>query len=363
MKRLLLLVVPFLLLGCPKQKDVPVGPAAPLGASPTAASGTANTKQADLDRAAAERLGKIAADSDAAAKAVDEDRKSDAQGALGVQQAHLLGIVRDAAEVTRLAEAEKHRAEGRADQAEATLAELRTEASTLAQKLETLTRERDEARKRADELQKEFERQAEENGKRQAAAIAEALDRAAKAEKARKEGALLDQVKKLNWIGVVFSIGAVVVLGAGWFAGSFVGLRKAAPVSALLAGAGAWAFAAAQVIGHPYFLPIMGGATLVGLGVLGVWVKRHLDKGDLDAALRAKAEKVAGLYKQVSPVLDEAYEMGTETLEEFAEKIGKKGKATIQDVLDSKVFARLSGKMNRDEKQLVHELRAEQPTP
>ena len=361
MKRLLLLVVPFLLLGCPKDRDIPVGPSTPLGTAPDTSA--ANTAQGTLDRATAQRLGKIAADSDAAKKAVEEGRSADAQGALGVQQGHLEGVQRDTAEAGKLKDAEARRAAGDAPAADAAYSILRTAALAEASRFATLTRERDEARKRADDLQDAFARQVEENGRKQAAAIAEALDRAAKAEKARKEGALLDQVKKLNWVGVVFSIGAVVVLGAGWFAGSFAGLRKAAPVSALLAGAGAWAFAAAQVVGHPYFLPIMGGATLLGLVALGIWVKRHLDKGDLDSALRAKAEKVAGLYKQVSPILDDAYEQGTETLEEFAEKIGKKGKATIQDVLDSKVFARLSSKMNRDEKQLVHELRAEQPTP
>ncbi|OPZ55416.1 MAG: Chromosome partition protein Smc [bacterium ADurb.BinA028] len=346
-----------LLVGCPKSPP-PVGPTTPLGGGQPAADarGTATAAQGTLDAAHTERLGRIAADSDAAQKAVSDDRKADAAAALRIQQAHLVGVARNAEERAKLAEAEQHRAEGRAEQAEATLAELQSQAGELSSRLATLERERNEAVAKANDLQAAFTKQAEELGRKQAIAVTEALRRAAEAEDKRKRAALLDQVGKLNWIGVIALIGSAVVLGIGWFAGGIVAIRKAAPVAIMLGAAGAWAFAAAQVIGHPYFLPIMGGLTLLALLLGGWWVRKHVQRGDLAEELKAKTEKLAAISKDVVPILDEAYEKGSATVAELAKELGEK--ATVRDLLDRYIFDPLSSVMDRPTKNAVHEIRA-----
>lgn len=149
----LLPLLPLLLLtGCPKQGTVNQE-ITPLGSS-SLASAVSSIETAQSSAVAAgsaaqsaytARLGKIAADSDAAHKAVKDGRTADADGALTVQQGHLTGVERDAEERAKLAEAEKLRAEGKVDAANQSITELTQQAKDDAGRIAVLQAERDKA--------------------------------------------------------------------------------------------------------------------------------------------------------------------------------------------------------------------------
>lgn len=350
-------------------------PSAPEGAGSAAmsansvasdASNAAQNAQQNLDSAQGDRLGRVASDSDAAHRALNEGRTEDAKGAVRVQQAHLEGVQRNAEEAARLAEAEQHRAEGRADQAEETLGGLRESANGDAVKIADLERARDAAVQRASEADErarkalaDYKTECENNMRRQQKAIDDALDEQNKA-------VLADQVRKLNWCGVIGIVAAAVVVGAGWLAmgatggiGAVLSLKKTVPLAVLLAAAGLWCFAAAQIIGWRWFLPTMGAITLVVLVLVGIWFRKHIAQNDLTTALKEKYEKVAGIYNQVSPLLDEVYENGKTKLSEISAALKADGTATVQDLMDHLIFDRLSSNMDKADKKLVQAIRAE----
>jgi len=357
-------------------------PSAPEGAGSAAmsansvasdASNAAQNAQQNLDSAQGDRLGRVASDSDAAHRALNEGRTEDAKGAVRVQQAHLEGVSRNSEESARLAEAEQHRAEGRADQAEHTLAGLSARARTDAVKISDLERERDAALQRASEADgrarkalADFTVECEQNMRRQQKAIDEAIAAEREARDAQNKAVLADQVRKLNWCGLIGIVAAAVVVGAGWLAtgatggiGAVLSLKKTIPLAILLALAGLWCFAAAQVLGWRWFLPTMGALTLVVLVVVGLWFRKHIAQNDLTTALKTKYEKVATLYNQVSPLLDEVYENGKTKLSEISAALKADGTATVQDLMDHLIFDRLSSNMDKADKKLVQEIRAE----
>lgn len=359
----LAILIALCLVGCPKQKPV-AKPAAPLGSSEQVASAAsvASSAQHDSDAAEATRLSKIAADSDAATKAVEEDRKADAAGALGVQQAHLADVPRDADEARRLAEAEQLRAEGRAAEAEKSLEELREDAKADAIKIEDLRRERDRLAAERDQLTKDLIAQAERNRAENQKAIDEALKRAAEAEKARKDAIRKSQATKLTTMGIGALAASVVVLGAAWFfGGGLLGLRKVAPVSGLLGVAGAFFLGAAQIIGHPYFLPAVGTGILFFVIWVGCWLWKHQNRGDLAEELQRRTSKLATVAKVTVPILDKAYDEGSTAVHELVAKMAGKGaeeKVTVRDLLDHLIFNPLSNTMDKPTKATVHEIRA-----
>ena len=374
------LILALLLAGC--HEVPPSKPAASLGsgdaaqnavATAGAAHGDATQAQRDLDAAQNDRMGRVASDSDAAHKALKEGRTADAKGAVDVQQAHLEGVARNAQESAKLAEAEQHRAEGRAVEAEKTLSELRNSAKSDAVRIADLERERAAAIQRASEAdgraQKalaDYKNECEQNMRRQQKAIDDAIAAERKARDEQNKAVLADQVRKLNWCGVIGIVAAAVVVGAGWLAmgatggiGAVLSLKKTVPLAVLLAVAGLWCFAAAQIIGWRWFLPTMGAATLVVLVIAGIWFRKHIAQNDLTTALKEKYEKVAGLYNQVSPLLDEVYEDGKTKLSEISATLNADGTATVQDLLDHLIFNRLSNGMDKADKKLVKAVRAE----
>ena len=373
LRSIILIAIGSLLAGCPKVRNTQ--PAAQQGAGDTAelsqraagaAHGDAANAQRELDAAQGDRIGRVASDSDAAHRALNEGRTDDAKGAVRVQRAHLEGVQRNDEETARLAEAEQHRAEGRADQAEQTLDGLRESAKADAVKIADLERARDTALQRASEADErarkalaDYKNECEQNMRRQQKAIDDALDEQNKA-------VLADQVRKLNWCGVIGIVAAAVVVGAGWLAmgatggiGAVLSLKKAVPLAVLLAAAGLWCFAAAQIIGWRWFLPTMGAITLVVLVLVGIWFRKHIAQNDLTTALKEKYEKVAGLYNQVSPLLDDVYENGKTKLSEISSALKADGTATVQDLMDHLIFNRLSSTMDKKDKKLVQSVRAE----
>ena len=373
LRSIILIAIGSILAGCPKVRNPQ--PAAQQGAGDTAelsqraagaAHGDAAHAQRELDAAQGDRIGRVASDSDAAHRALNEGRTDDAKGAVRVQLAHLEGVQRNAEEAARLAEAEQHRAEGRADQAEETLDGLRESAKADAVKIADLERARDTALQRASEADErarkalaDYKNECEQNMRRQQKAIDDALDEQNKA-------VLADQVRKLNWCGVIGIVAAAVVVGAGWLAmgatggiGAVLSLKKTVPLAVLLAAAGLWCFAAAQIIGWRWFLPTMGAITLVVLALVGIWFRKHIAQNDLTTALKEKYEKVAGLYNQVSPLLDEVYENGKTKLSEISSALKADGTATVQDLMDHLIFNRLSSTMDKKDKKLVQSVRAE----
>ena len=380
MRSIILIAFLSLLVGCPNARNAQ--PAAPLGSGDTAehsqraagaAHGDATQAQRELDAAQGDRIGRVASDSDAAHRALNEGRTDDAKGAVRVQQAHLEGVQRNAEEAARLAEAEQHRAEGRADQAEETLGGLRESANGDAVKIADLERARDAAVQRASEADErarkalaDYKTECENNMRRQQKAVDDAVAAERKARDEQSQAVLADQVRKLNWCGVIGIVAAAVVVGAGWLAmgatggvGAVLSLKKTVPLAVLLAAAGLWCFAAAQIIGWRWFLPTMGAITLVVLVLVGIWFRKHIAQNDLTTALKEKYEKVAGIYNQVSPLLDEVYENGKTKLSEISAALKADGTATVQDLMDHLIFDRLSSNMDKADKKLVQAIRAE----
>ena len=347
----------ILLAGCQVQ---PVAkPAAPMGAGEqvTTAQNTATTAQGLLDAAKADRLGRVASDSDAANKALNEGRTADAKGAVSVQQVHLEGVTRSPEESAKLAEAEQHRAEGRADKAEETLGELRQSARGDAVRIADLTRERDAAVKARDKAVDDYKAECATNMLRQQQAIDDALADAKKARDALDNAERSRQVAWCNKIGFGALGVAVALLVGSWLLGGLAAIRKMGPAAGLVAFVGLCALWAARVLGHPWFMP---GMTIVIVGVLTwvvVWWRKHDKRGDLNEELANRGAKAVATLNKLVPTIDAVYREGTQTVDEVVDTLKAKGKSTIQDMLDSVLFSKLSAKLDTPEKDTVRAVR------
>lgn len=349
---LAILLAACLVIGSGCREKAKPGPATPLGpSSPAASLGTATANEHSADAAAADaraaqqaaqdtRLGKVAADVDAAGKAVGDGRTADASGALGVASAHLEGVPRDPQEAQALARAERERAAGRAEQADADLATLRDAAKADGAELERLRLAVGAAEKAQQQAERErdaAQRELIAAGERGAAALAKALDD-------ERRGVLKGQVAKLSWIGIGCCAGAALALGAGIALCGFAALRRVGPAAVVLGVVGLGCLGAAQIIGAPWFLPVVGGCAVLGVGWFAVWAYRHQQRGDLAQELATRTAKVAAVAKTAVPVLDVAYDEADESVRAW---------------LDAHVFNRLSSVMDKEEKAAVHAVRAE----
>ena len=353
--RPLAFILALALAGCPAGAPKP---AAPMGAGDnvTATQNNATTAQSSLDTAKDDRLGRVASDSDAADKALKEDRTADAKGAVSVQLAHLEGVPRNAEESAKLAEAEQHRAEGRTVEAEKTLDELRDSAKADAVRIADLTRERDAANLARDKALDDFRAEAAKNMARQERAIEDALKRAAAAEDARNDAVRKKQIVMLNWIGAVFTVlaGAVIGIGGMFLGWTFPVLKRLVPAAAICGIVALFAFAAAQFIASKYFWPVMGGGAALIFVLVGAYLYRS-ERAKQSAAQKAAVMDVA------RPILDKAYEGGTAKLSDVAAQLKADGSATVQDLLDAVVFNPLSAATkNTPIQATVHLMRAEE---
>ena len=344
------------LAGCIQQPVA--GPAAPMAAGDAVGTTQADADfaQNSLDAAKDDRLGRVASDSDAADKALAENRTADARGAISVQQAHLEGVQRSAEESAKLATAEQHRAEGRAVEAEKTLGDLRDSAKTDAVRIADLTRERDAANLARDKALDDFRDEAAKNMARQEKAIEDALKRAAAAEDARNDAVRKKQIVVLNWIGAVFTVlaGAVIGIGGMFLGWTFPVLKRLVPAAAICGIVALFAFAAAQFIASRWFWPVMGGSAALVFVLAGAYFYRS-ERAKQSAAQKAAVMDVA------RPILDKAYEGGTAKLSDVAAQLKADGSATVQDLLDAIVFNPLSAATkNTPVQATVHLMRAEE---
>lgn len=144
------------------------------------------------------------------------------------------------------------------------------------------------------------------------------------------------QVKTLTYA----AIGFWVLFGLGLGFGGPAGLKLTWPFAAL----GTLCLGLAQLVAQVWFMWACAVAVLVALVVAGLWVWNHYKLGTLKQDAEDKAAKLANLTKQLVPALDSAY---------------KNAKDTQKQLLDSLIFNTLSDAMNREEKALVHQIRAE----
>ena len=344
------LLLALLCAGCTTQPDTK--PAAPPEARQPVGDATqaSNEAQAAADAAARERLGKLRANVDAAAAAPNIETSPIAVNELTVAQGRLSDVTPDPVEVAAAAERRALQEAGRAEEARANATAAADVGKKDAARIRDLEAEATILRSERDRIAAEFAAQAEKNMLAQQKAIDAALDR-------EKNQVRNDQVAKLNWVGTGCLGAAVASIALVGFFGGLALLRRVAPFAGILAFCGLSAFAAAQLIGAWWFLPAMLAVLGIGATWFGVWMWKHQKRGDLAEELRVRSEKVAAVAKTAVPILDAAYDNGTATLKELAEKLGPL--ATVRDYLDEHVFTPLSKRMDASTKTAVHEIRAE----
>ena len=138
------------------------------------------------------------------------------------------------------------------------------------------------------------------------------------------------------------AVACLVLFGLGLGFGGAVGLKFTWPFGVIAA----LCFGLAQLISQWWFMYACGAAVLIGMGCVGWWAWRHYKLGDLKAQAEAKANTLNNVLGQVVPVLDNAYD---------------NAKEDEKKVLDHVIFEPLSQSMNRDEKTLIHQVRAVAP--
>jgi hypothetical protein len=153
--------------------------------------------------------------------------------------------------------------------------------------------------------------------------------------KAAQDKVAADQIRALNVAGAV----CLVLFGLGIGFGGPAGLKMTWPFAVIAL----MCFGLAQILGLWWFKWAILTAVLVVLAVVVWWVWNQFKLGTLRENAQTKADSFNSLLQQLIPVLDKAYEN--------AEQSGK-------DLLDRTVFEPLSKKMDREEKSLIHSLRA-----
>lgn len=337
----LVLAIGAMLSGCQWSGRKPApGPATATGAATpaatlTSAAGAASEARSALAGASAGRDARLAADVQAAGIALDAvpPRVPDARAAVSVAAGHLSGIAPDPAEAQALASAERSRGAGDAAGADAAILALASQARTDAAELTVLRQRAAKAEADRDAAQAALIRAGEQGAKR----LADALDK-------ERRGVLAGQVAKLSWIGIGCCAGAALAIGAGIALGGVAALRRVGPAAIALGVVGLGCLGAAQIIGAPWFLPVVGIAGGGAVLWFAVWAYRHQRRGDLAQELAVRTGKVAAVAKTAVPVLDAAYE---------------EADAGVKAWLDEHIFARLSSAMGKEEKAAVHEVRAE----
>ena len=357
MKHRLAAIALLALAGCVAQ---PVSkPAAPAGAGEqvvTAQTVASNAEAAAKD-AEKERLSKLRANVDAVVSAPNIEASPVAQNEGIVAQGRLSDVKPDANEVAAAAERRALVESGRAAEAranaEAAADQGRTDAVRIAELQAVATSER----ARADAAVAAYAAQAEKNRLENQKAIDAAL---AKAKKARDELDNAERSKQVAWCNKIGfgALGLAVALMAGsWLLGGLAAIRKMGPAAGLVAFVGLCALWAARVLGHPWFMPGMTIALVVVLAWVILWWRKHDKRGDLNEELAKRGAKAKATLEKLVPTIDAVYREGTQTVEEVLATIKGGAKASIQDLLDSVLFSKLSSKLDQPEKDTVKAVR------
>jgi len=353
--RLLPLLLALSLAGCssvPPQAK-PSAPPAAIAPDPK----PANAAQSSVNAAAQDRLSKLSANVNAAATAPNIEASPVAVNELTVAQGRLSDVKPDPGEVAAAAERRALVESGRAAEAranaEAAADQGRTDAIRIAELQAIATSER----ARADAAVAAYAAQAEKNRIENQKAIDAAL---AKAKQARDELDNAERSKQVAWCNKIGfgALGLAVALMAGsWLLGGLAAIRKMGPAAGLVAFVGLCALWAARVLGHPWFMP---GMTLVIVAVIAwvvFWWRKHDKRGDINEELAKRGAKAKATLEKLVPTIDAVYREGTQTVEEVLATIKGGAKASIQDLLDSVLFSKLSSKLDQPEKDTVKEVR------
>ena len=353
--RLLPLLLALSLAGCssvPPQAK-PSAPPAAIAPDPK----PANAAQSSVNAAAQDRLSKLSANVNAAATAPNIEASPVAVNELTVAQGRLSDVKPDPVEVAAAAERRALQEAGRAAEAranaEAAADQGRTDAIRIAELQAIATSER----ARADAAVAAYAAQAEKNRIENQKAIDAAL---AKAKQARDELDNAERSKQVAWCNKIGfgALGLAVALMAGsWLLGGLAAIRKMGPAAGLVAFVGLCALWAARVLGHPWFMP---GMTLVIVAVIAwvvIWWRKHDKRGDINEELAKRGAKAKATLEKLVPTIDAVYREGTQTVEEVLATIKGGAKASIQDLLDSVLFSKLSSKLDQPEKDTVKEVR------
>ena len=345
------------LAGCVAQ---PVSkPAAPAGAGGqvvTAQTVASNAGAAAKD-AEKERLSKLRANVDAIVSAPNIEASPVAQNEGIVAQGRLSDVTPDANEVAAAAERRALVESGRAAEAranaEAAADQGRTDAIRIAELQAIATSER----ARADAAVAAYAAQAEKNRIENQKAIDAAL---AKAKKAREELDNAERSEQVAWCNKfgfsALGIAAALMVGS-WLLGGLAAIRKMGPAAGLVAFVGLCALWAARVLGHPWFMPGMTIVIVVVLVWVIVWWRKHDKRGDINEELAKRGAKAKATLEKLVPTIDAVYREGTQTVEEVLATIKGGAKASIQDLLDSVLFSKLSSKLDQPEKDTVKAVR------
>lgn len=257
--------------------------------------------------------------------------KTVVEGELSIAEGRLSGVEADALELAAARARELLVEQGRTAEARTAYEKAAQKGEQQAKELEAArietaraNQERDDARAATLSAIQEYTKKMEENQVEFDKKLKAAQDKVA-----------ADQIRALNIAGAA----CLVLLGLGVGFGGPAGLKMTWPfgVIALMC------FGLAQILGLWWFKWAILAAVLIVLAVVGWWVWNQFKLGTLKEKATEKATAFNSLLQQVIPVLDKAYEN--------AEQSGR-------ELLDKTVFEPLSKKMNREEKSLIHTLRA-----
>lgn len=146
----------------------------------------------------------------------------------------------------------------------------------------------------------------------------------------------LEQARNLNWAAVI----SLALFGLGLGFGGLPGLQKTWPFGII----GILCFGLAQIVSQPWFMYACLAVVAIIVGLAIFWVVKHHQLGTLRQDAQQEAARFKEVLDSMVPILDEAYE---------------KAEASGKELLDKSIFQPLSTLMNRDEKALVHSIRAD----
>jgi len=144
--------------------------------------------------------------------------------------------------------------------------------------------------------------------------------------------ALREQARWLTWTGVAL----LAAFGLSLLVGQLAAAVKTWPLALL----GVGCFGLAQLISHPWFLR---GFILLLIAAVAYSAYYVFDRHK-EGRLRRSLEKKAEVLTQIVPVLDEAYDSAADS---------------VKQALDANIFGRLSSVFSKEQKSLVHQVRAE----
>ena len=354
----------WLLAGCestpkappvrPEGRDAAVSAA---GARADAATASADGRADEAGRKTGELLSKLKSNVVSARAAnqgnPDGAPRTKVEGELGVAEGRLGEVQADPVELAAAAQRDLLVEQGRAAEARSAYdraaADARGQAAELARAQQEAAQarlERDAARAQEKAALADFERRLEENARANQRARDELEARHRRELDEAAQQVLREQVAWLNRAAAGCAALAVLSFGLAAMFGGLASLRLVGPFSAILGLGALVCFGLAQIVGQWWFKWAILAAVLAVLALVAWWVLKKQKEGTLKQKLEGRAASLQGLLTQVVPVLDKAYE--------GAEQSGK-------ELLDRTIFQPLSSTMNRDEKALVHQLRA-QPT-